>query len=1200
MIYYAYQMKAKQLSTKQMFNPSSFEAKWQKKWESDKIFSPQLDGDSDKEPYYTLMMFPYPSAEGMHVGNMYAHTGADIHARFKRMQGYSVFEPIGLDGFGIHSENYAMKVGRHPKVQAEISEANFYKQMHATGSSFDWQRTVETYDPDYYKWTQWLFTEMFKAGLAYKEKASVNFCPSCKTVLADEQVIAGECERCGSIVEKKELEQWFFRITQYAGRLLDNLPEIDWTEKVKIAQTNWIGRSKGALIRFPITDFRLKNGEKPNFVLLHGFKGGPDKHYLPWLSKQLTQLGYSVQSPSLPDTENPSEKSQVEYVLEHVTIDQNTIIVGHSLGTIIALKVLEKIEHTIAGLVLVGGFTNPKFIDGTDRVYTNNFTWEFDWKRINAAVMNKTVLYDRTETVISYDQSRTLADQLEVSLNEVSAQKPHFRAHVEPEILKSLLPVIEVFTTRPDTIFGANFVVIAPEHPIVNRLIDLEFNDDAKQAGKVKTYVEAALLKSENERIAEGKDKTGAFTGLYALNPATEAPVPIWVADYVLGGYGTGAIMAVPAHDERDYDFAKKYDLPITDVIIPVRYDHTNPPRDGFPTVARNLVHGIIKHPTEDKLLMLEWKKFGWKTFVLGGVEEGEDPVEAVKREIHEETGYKNVKLVKKLGGKIYTEFHAAHKQENRQAYAQAYYFELENEDRDSVSEKEIAKHEPMWISRIDVPKVIRAAEIDLIWERLETDRFVYVGDGLLQNSGELNGYHSKNDSDKIFEFISRTGIGEQQEQYHLRDWLISRQRYWGPPIPMIYCEHCAQNGKSWFDTEEAQSLQRKVDQSLPGWYPVAMDGLPVVLPDIADFKPEGTGSSPLANHPEFYTVTCPSCGNQAKRETDVSDTFLDSAWYFLRYLATDLQDIPFPSAPLNTKDKSVDMQNRSKYLPVHIYIGGAEHSVLHLLYARFTTMVLHDLGYLDFEEPFTKFFAHGLLIKEGAKMSKSKGNVIVPDEYIEKYGADTLRSYLMFLGPFSQGGDFYDSGIEGMYRFLRRVWVLLTRRVTVGTENTAVTKMLHKTIAGVTHDIQDFGYNTALSKIMEFYNSLTKNKGEFDQITLEHSTIRSFIQLLAPFAPHMTEELWTKLGYSEGDSKSIHLSSWPQYDDQYLIADSVSIAIQVNGKRRGELTLTSTEINQKDVIEERAKAIVAKYLEGTIKKVIYVPGKIINFVVTQ
>jgi leucyl-tRNA synthetase len=842
---------------KKAYNPSEIERKWQAQWENDKIYQPNLK--SAVKPYYNLHMFPYPSAEGLHVGNVYAFTGADIHGRFKRMQGYSVFQPFGLDGFGIHSENYALKIGSHPMEQAEKSQDRFYAQVKSLGSGYDWDHTLETYDPNYYKWTQWIFIQLFKAGLAYRANVKVNWCPSCKTVLADEQVIDGQCERCGSTVEKKDLEQWMFRITEYAEQLLEGLDHIDWTEKVKIAQRNWIGKSEGAKVTFQLVD------------------------------------------------------------------------------------------------------------SSTD---------------------------------------------------------------------------LSVFTTRPDTLYGATFMVVSPEHPVVERWMD--------NPG-VRDYLAKTSLKDERER-QENKDKSGVFSGAYAINPINNQQIPIWIADYVLMSYGTGAIMAVPAHDQRDYDFARQHDLPITQVV------------DG---------------------------------------------------------------------------------------------------------------------------------------EGANVSKEAYAGEGKLINSDKWNGLKVPQEKSKTIQDLKASGSGDGYINYHLRDWLISRQRYWGPPIPMIYCQTCADSGKSWFDTEEAreqkilfsQLAQIKNDVAgwparhasqlagVAGWYPE--ESLPVELPKIDDYKPLGTGNSPLGNHPEFYETTCPACGSKAKRETDVSDTFLDSAWYFYRYISP--QD----------REHAWDEKLAEVWMPPTIYTGGAEHSVLHLLYARFLTKVFKDLAMVsDFDEPFPRFYAHGLIVKDGAKMSKSKGNVVVPDEYVKKLGADTLRSYLMFLGPFNMGGDFRDSGIEGMNRFLKRVWTLITAQTLSSTppDSTANSEM-NQTIKGVTEDIEEFRYNTAIAKIMTYYNYLSR-KDEVSKVE-----VKVLIQLLAPFAPHMTEELWEELGYTG----TIHNSSWPAYDTAAIEKGVTVIAVQVNGKLRGTFELSDPKASQEEVERiAHEDPGVQNHLQGkTIKKVIYVPGKILNFVVS-
>ena len=815
--------------------PNEVEGKWQKRWKEDKLFSPDLD--KSEKPFYSLMMFPYPSAEGMHVGNMYAFTGSDIYSRFKRLQGLDVFEPIGLDGFGIHGENYALKINEHPMEVSRRTEKHFYEQFMTVGNAYDWNRTLNTYEPEYYKWTQWAFLQLYKKGIAYRKKAEVNWCPSCKTVLADEQVITGACERCSSQVEKKDLEQWFFKITDYAERLLKNLEWIDWSEKIKVAQRNLIGKSEGTLIAFDSLD---------------------------------------------------------------------------------------------------------------------------------------------------------------------------------------------VFTTRADTIFGATFVAVSPEHPLLSKLVTDE------QKGDVSAYIEAAGKKSELER-KENKEKTGVFTGTNVKNPFTGESIPVWVADYVLMGYGTGVIMAVPAHDERDFEFAKKFDLPIKTVI-----ENTSPVIANGVKQSQNNKEGIASSPSTT-----------------------------------------------------------------------------------------------LRISRNDKTNV-------------------YTGEGILVNSGEFDGLSSTEAREKISDYIEKHNLGKRQVHFHLRDWLISRQRYWGPPIPIIYCDKC-------------------------GAVPVPESDLPVKLPFIENFRPTGTGISPLASEPDFVNVKCPKCAGPAKRETDVSDNFLDSSLYFFRYLTTDLNDRFF------------DEKRAKNWLPVDMYIGGAEHSVLHLLYSRFITMVFRDLGFIDFEEPFKKFRAHGLIIAEGAKMSKSKGNVINPDNLIKEWGADTLRMYLMFMGPFTEGGDFRAASISGVYRFLSRVWELAqNEHADEATEGEL--KILNKVIKKVGEDMENLRFNTAIASLMEFLNFLSK------QGRVSRGTIKAFLVMLTPFAPHTTEELWEMMG----ENRSIHLQTWPKYEEKYLEEEEVTIAVQVNGKVRDQLVIHKDMASDGKVIEKIALGSpkVQKFLDGKeIKKAVYVPVKIINFV---
>jgi leucyl-tRNA synthetase len=797
-----------------MYDPAAIEAAWQARWAERRTNEPDLDHPA--QPFYNLMMFPYPSAEGLHVGNMFAFTGADIYGRFQRLVGNTVFEPIGYDAFGIHSENYALSRGINPARLIPENIATFRRQLHRMGGMFDWRHELSTTDPGYYRWTQWLFLQLFKAGLAYRKRAAVNWCPKDKTVLANEQVINGHCERCGTAVEQRSLDQWFFRITDYAGRLLDNLDRLDWSDSTVALQRNWIGRSEGAELVF-----------------------------------------------------------------------------------------------------------------------------------------------------------RTPAGQ-----------------------------AITVFTTRPDTVFGATYLVLAPEHPLVDELTA------AEQRPAVRAYQREVQSRDVVSRRVGEKKKTGVFLGSYAKNPATDEAIPIWIADYVLMEYGTGAIMAVPGHDTRDHEFATQFKLPIREVV------------------------------------------------------------------------------------------------------------RVEGEQLPVVSEE-----------------------------------------GVLVNSQQFDGLGCREGGRRIVAWLAERGVGSSKVQYRLHDWCISRQRYWGPPIPIIYCEACG---------------------------PVAVpeQDLPVELPLIEDFRPDDSGVSPLARHTEWYNVPCPSCGKAGRRETDVSDTFLDSSWYYLRYPSTEFSDRPFDPARTKT------------WLPVTTYIGGNEHAVLHLLYSRFITMVLKDFGHVEFEEPFPKLRAHGLIVKDGAKMSKSRGNVVVPDAYIQQWGADTFRMYLMFLGPFQEGGDFRDTGITGIRRFLEKVWTL-AHEATAGPDRAAppeVVTKLHQTIRKVTSDTGSLNYNTAIAAMMEYINLMREREAG------SRESLRPLVLLLSPYAPHLAEELWILLG---GTGRSVFDERWPAYDEQLAVAGEVEIAIQVNGKLRGRLQLPRGA-SQDDVVTRALKEEgVKKFVNGNkVKKVIYVQDRLVNLVV--
>ncbi|MGH7652880.1 MAG: leucine--tRNA ligase [Gemmatimonadaceae bacterium] len=802
------------------YDAQAIERKWQRIWQERGTNNTDLQ--RAQRPFYALMMFPYPSAEGLHVGNLFAFTGNDVYGRFQRLMGHNVFEPLGYDAFGIHSENYALKVGKHPMDLIPKNIANFRRQLESAGLMVDWRYTLSTTEPNYYKWTQWLFLQLFKQGLAYKKQAAVNWCPDCKTVLANEQVIAGLCERSKTPVEQRLLEQWFFRISEYAPRLLTNLDHIDWSETTKTAQRNWIGKSDGAEIAF--------------------------------------------------EAEN------------------------------------------------------------------------------------------------------TIGEQCQ----------------------------IRVFTTRPDTIYGATYLVLAPEHPFVDTLTK------SSERKKVSAYRE----KTKKQDIITRKtstEKTGVFTGSYATNPATEQKIPIWVSDYVLMEYGAGAIMGVPGHDQRDFDFAKKFDLPIVRVVCGEREDANTP---------------------------------------------------------------------------------------------------------------------------------LAAA-------------FTECESGTLVNSGVFDGYRVEAARSAIVEFLSKSGAAKPIVNYRLHDWCISRQRYWGPPIPIIYCDSC-------------------------GTVPVPEKDLPVVLPFVEDFKPDDSGISPLARHEEWYRVECPKCGKTGRRETDVSDTFLDSAWYFLRYPSVGNDEVPFEKAI--TK----------KWLPVTSYIGGNEHAVLHLLYSRFITMVLHDAGLLDFEEPFTRFRAHGHIIREGAKMSKTQGNIVNPDEYIEEWGADSFRSYLMFLGPYEQGGDFRDQSISGTRRFLDRLFASVQTMSTDGQPDPVVIRKLHQTIRKVGDDIARLSYNTAVAAMMEYMNVLRRGER-----APHRDEVVPLITLVSPFAPHIAEELWEQTG----GTRSVFDSAWPTFDPALAAEDSIELVVQVNGKLRSKILVPRDITEEAALVAALEDPTVGKFVAGSPKKIVFVSGRLLNIV---
>jgi len=990
----------------ELYDHQKIEKKWQKAWEKDGLYkTPDLPGrqaGKPKKKKYILDMFPYISGAGLHVGHPEGYTATDIYSRFLRMQGYDVLHPIGWDAFGLPTENFAIKSGIPPQESVKKYADRFEEQIRSFGFSYDWDRLINTSDPKYYRWTQWLFLQLYKHGLAYKKEAYVNWCPKDQTVLANEQVVDGCCERCGTKVEQKLLNQWFFKITDYADRLLADLDGLDWPEPIKAMQRNWIGKSEGAEIEFEISDSKVKR-----FVILHGKHGTSKLNFIPWLKSSLEKQGYEVQAPDMPGTEEPNDLEQADFVQKNCKLDKNTVILGHSFGGIVALRLLER-GIGVHGVVFAATPMSSTFLDGkVRRTVAEAINRGFDFEKIKRQTDYVKILVDSTDTVVRLQDGDILADKLNSLKQLFAGTVPHFCGKEEPALLEALTSKIKVFTTRVDTLFGATYLVLAPEHPLVDQITT------ADQKNYVINYVIKSKEKTELQRTALEKEKTGVFTGGFAINPATKEKIPVWIADYVLMGYGTGAIMAVPAHDERDFEFAKKYKLPIRQVIEPPKVINAltdiSPAPDG--------IFGVL--PTD-----------------------------------------------------------------------------------------------------------------------LESD--CWIGDGTLINSGDYDGHKSE----KVRMQMTKE-FGQLKIQYKLRDWLVSRQRYWGAPIPIIYCDDC---GK--------QAVPEK--------------DLPVLLPTDVDFLP--TGESPIARSKSFHQVKCPNCGQAARRDSDTMDTFVDSAWYFYRF--TD---------PHNDKQWA-DKKQIKQWLPVDVYVGGAEHAVLHLLYARFITKAFRDFKLIDFEEPFSKLRNQGLILgPDGEKMSKSRGNVINPDEVIAEWGADAFRLYEMFMGPLEDSKPWNTTGIVGLSRFLEKVWRHGTRHPELDSGSSI---KIHKLIKKIGSDIEFFKFNTGIAAFMQFLN---ENK------SLSKQDLEVFLVLLAPFAPHITEELWHNFGHKD----SIHQQPWPKFDEKLIEDKNVTIVVQILGRVRASFELPAGTSQQAVKDKAISNANVKKYLDGKqIIKEIFVPDKLINFVV--
>ncbi len=965
---------------------SEIEKKWQERWQKALMAG---DDFSDREKFYLLFEFPYPSGDGLHVGHLRSYTALDVIARKLRMQGKNVLFPIGWDAFGLPTENYALKTGIHPRVATDKNIETFRRQMQSIGLSLDWSLEVDTTDPKYYKWTQWIFLQLFKKGLAYQATMPINWCPKDKIGLANEEVVQGKCERCGTDVIRKEQKQWLLKITAYADRLIDDLKLVDFPERVKTQQISWIGRSEGAEIEFQITNSELQNA----------------------------------------------------------------------------------------------------------------------------------------------DSKREGAD-------------PYPRRELE---------FITVFTTRPDTIFGATYLVLSPEHSVMKNL-QLKINNWEE----VRKYIEECKKKSDLERTDLAKEKTGVeLKGVMAINPATKEKIPIWIADYVLLHYGTGAIMAVPAHDERDWEFAKKFGLEIREVIEPLITEMNGDDafREDEPAMQRDTVVCIVKHWEEEKYLCLRWKHFDWKSFVIGGTD-GEDPETAARREVQEETGYQNIRSIRQLGGRVHAKYYAKHKKENHWALERPMLVELADGEHIPLASHERELHECVWMTKNEVIAFLNFSDHELIWQRYLEGETAYIGDGILANSGKFDGMEAIEAGETIAEWLAEKGVGKKAITFKLRDWIFSRQHYWGEPIPIIHCpEH--------------------------GAVAVPDDQLPVELPFVEKYEPSGTGESPLANIPEFVNTKCPVCAKPAKRETDTMPNWAGSSWYYLRYCDS------------RNDREFAEFEKLRYWLPVDLYNGGREHTTLHLLYSRFWHKFLFDQKLVPGPEPYKRRVSHGIVLGEdGRKMSKSFGNVANPDDLIREYGADSIRVYEMFMGPYEETIPWATRGLIGVHRFLQNVYDLATQTIAPEhPEQCDLEFLAHTTIKRVAEDLDRMRFNTAVSALMEFTNALrTANRADAH---FPHA-LRTLLLLVYPMAPHLASELWER----SGESGDITNQKWPIVDAKKLVQTTITLVVQVNGKVRAKLSVPF-DSNEADATKSAlAEPNVAKYVSGRPKKVIFVPGRLINILV--
>lgn len=1145
------------------YNHKRIEKKWQEKWESTNLY--RSKEENKKEKKYILNMFPYPSGEGIHVGHLRNYIPNDAYVRYLRLKGFNVLHPMGWDAFGLPAEGYALKNKTHPQKVVKKNVKRYKKQLSKVGLSYDWNREINTTEPEYYKWTQWIFLQLFKKGLAFESNEPINWCPSCKTGLANEDLEEGHCERCDSEIEQKPVRQWVLKITDYAEKLLKDLDLLkEWPHSVRESQRNWIGKSEGVKMDFPLSTYKeiliaTNNPGKKDRVEKLLKSSGLDVTVFTPKERGIKEVDVSEGGRSL--FSNAKKKALTYREKTNLPIlagDTGFYIKGEKINPIkvkrnaITEDEEKKLSKEQVSKKIVSFYTNiAKKHGGEVEAY-----WEDVWVLLTpeGEVKKKK---NRREVILTtkrkgeFDPDFPLRGlyrlkQTGEHIDGTSGGETKDFDPVKKALTELLTYPLSVFTTRPDTLYGATYIVIAPEHKILN---DLWSSIENKQ--QVKNYIKKSQKKTEMQRTTKEKNKTGVeIKGIVAVNPINNEKISVWIADYVLSHYGTGAIMAVPAHDERDFDFATKKGLPIRYVIIPKRTSKTNPPISDKNTVERRKVHAIIEDSDSDKILFLNWNKFNQRTFIVGEVNEGEDIVKAARREIEKNTGYTDIEFQKMTPFPVETHYYAAHKDENIKSYTSAVHFKLKSKKKKKISKEEQEKHEIEWLKfNAEIVKSLTCEEADIWNEWLKKGtEFPYSRDGILINSEDLSGV----ESEKAKEIIRKRVNGKKKITYKLKDWVFSRQRYWGEPIPLIHCEKC-------------------------GVVPIPEKDLPLKLPDVKSYEPTGTEESPLANISSWVDTNCPNCKGKAKRETNTMPQWAGSCWYYLRFID-----------PKNKKE-FISPKKEKYWMPVDLYVGGVEHATRHLIYSRFWHKFLYDEGKVTTKEPFTALRNQGLILgPDGRKMSKRWGNVISPDDILESFGADAARVYIMFMGPFEGEIAWNLNGPVGARRFLEKVWRLSEKVSSKENKSKKLKTVLHKTIKKVEEDLSSFSFNTAISSLMILVNSMEEEK------TISTEDYKTLLVLLSPFAPHITEELWE----IHGEKRSIHKQSWPRHNPKLLLEEEIKIVLQINGKTRGTIELPR-DSDEKNVLNEVKKSpVFSKWNEEKeIKKVFYVPNRIINII---